>query len=158
MAIMIGAGTAKEAWGERSGIRKPKTELPRKTDGVDYEKYVVRKPAHGHGACGLIVMDKDLVREADHHIELGWMRRTADGDVHGAEAVHDRNEIIFHIGGDVNNPLDLGGEVVFVMGGQSLASAKTCGLWVPKGVEHGPFTLKRLEKPYIQMTFVIGRM
>ncbi len=39
MAIMIGAGTAKEAWGERSGIRKPKTELPSKTDDVNYETF-----------------------------------------------------------------------------------------------------------------------
>jgi hypothetical protein len=155
MAIMIGAGTAKEAWGERSGIRKPKTELPHKTDNVDYEKYAVKSPIRGHGPSSLTVMDKGLVEQADHHIELGWVC-TGDDVFHTQEAAHDRNEIIFSIGGDMKAPLDLGAQLEFVLGGQSLFTTGTSGLWVPEGMKHGPFALKKLEKPYLQMTFLVG--
>ncbi len=163
MAIMVGAGTAKEAWGSFSGIRKPKTELPRKTDDVDYEKYLVRKPVYEQGSSGgdrrpstMTVMSKELVGAADHHIELGWVRGSADPSTHISETAHSRNEILFHIGGDMNNPLDLGSEVGLVLGGQSLVTNKTSGLWVPKGMKHGPFSLKKFGKPYIQMAFTVG--
>jgi hypothetical protein len=156
MAIMIGAGTAREAWGERSGIRKPKTELPKKTDDADYERYLVRKPVHGHGSSNLTVMSKDLVGEADHHIDLGWVRSMTDAGIHGLEAVHDRDEIFFHIGGDMNSPLNLGAEVKFIIGGQTMVTAGTCGLWIPKGTKHGPFTRENLRKPFIQMSYRVG--
>jgi hypothetical protein len=96
------------------------------------------------------------VAEADHHIEIGWTRDAADGGAHGSETVHDRDEILFHIGGDMNNPLDLGGTLELFLGGQSITTSKTSGLWVPKGLRHGPFTDKKVEKPYLRMAFLVG--
>ena len=160
---MVGAGSAKEAWGAESGIRKPKIRVPRKMDDVDYEKYLVRKPAYEQGPPvkgrqypSMTVMSRDLAAGANHYIDLGWIWDMPDPNPHIFEMTHRYDEIVLHIGGDMHNPQSLGGEIEFVLGGQPLIVNRTSGIWVPKGVKHGPLTWKKFEKPHIQMAFMIN--
>jgi len=43
-----------------------------------------------------------------------------------------------------------------VVGGEPLIIDKTSALFVPKGVKHGPLTWKRVDRPHIQMTIILG--
>jgi hypothetical protein len=162
MAIMLGTGNVKEGWAE-SGIKKAKDKLPEKTDDVDYEKYLVRKPIYEAGrglkkrqSPTMTLMSRAQVPEADYYIELGWIYDIPEPNPHIHEHVHRYDEIVLHWGGDPENPLDLGGEIEFCVGGDPLTFNTTTGLWLPKGVKHGPLTWKKFQGPHIEMAFMLG--
>lgn len=54
------------------------------------------------------------------------------------------------------NPEDLGGEIEFGVGGQPLTFATTTGLFVPKGLKHGPLIWKKVRGPHIQMALMLN--
>ncbi len=60
---------------------------------------------------------------------------------------HDFDEVIGFGGTNRNYPRELGGEIEFLMGGERHTITKTCLMFVPKGVEHCPITLKRIDTP-----------
>lgn len=60
---------------------------------------------------------------------------------------HDFDEVIGFGGTNRNYPRELGGEIEFLMGGERHTITKTCLIFVPKGVEHCPITLKRIDTP-----------
>ena len=60
---------------------------------------------------------------------------------------HDFDEVIGFAGTDRRHPRDLGGEIEFLIGGERHTITKTCLIFVPKGVEHCPITLKRIDTP-----------
>lgn len=62
---------------------------------------------------------------------------------------HDFDEVIGFVGTDRERPRELGGEIEFVMGGETLTLTKTCLVFVPKGVEHCPVTIKRVTTPIV---------
>jgi len=69
---------------------------------------------------------------------------------------HDYEEFVFHIGVDPEHPEELGAEIEFVVGGETLKINKTSCLYIPKGVPHGPLTWKKVEKPHLQMVVMPG--
>ena len=69
---------------------------------------------------------------------------------------HDYNEIVLHVGTDPDNPEELGAEIEFTVGGQKLTINRTSALFIPKGVEHGPLTWKKVDKPHLQMVVMPG--
>jgi len=167
MAMMIGTGSAGEAWGE-SGVHDAKTKLPVKKKDFDYEQYVVRSPMREAGAeftAGrtsptLTYMSGVQVPGLKYYIEMGWTfgmpvsKRTG-----GAmpEMVHqDYDEIVLHIGGDPANPEDLGADVEFTVGGQPLTFKTTSALFIPRGVPHGPIKMLEYRKPHIVMAIMCG--
>jgi hypothetical protein len=162
MAIMLGAGSAQEGWA-RSGISQPKEGLPEKTDDVDYEKYLARKPIYeaGPGVKGrqsptMTLMSRAQVPEANYYIELGWITDMPEPNPHIHEHVHKFDEIVLHWGGDHENPEDLGGEIEFFVGDQPLTFSTTTGLWAPKGLKHGPLTWKKFQRPHMEMAFMLN--
>ena len=60
---------------------------------------------------------------------------------------HDFDEVIGFAGTDRRHPRDLGGEIEFLIGGERHTITKTCLIFVPKGVEHCPVTIKRVDTP-----------
>jgi len=60
---------------------------------------------------------------------------------------HDFDEVIGFGGTNRNYPRDLGGEVDFLIGGETHTITKTCLIFVPKGVIHCPVLLKRIDTP-----------
>jgi hypothetical protein len=162
MAIMLGTGSAEEGWA-RSGISEAKEGLPQKTDDVDYEKYLVRKPIYEAGpgvknrqSPTMTLMSSAQVPEANYYIELGWIYDMPDPNPHIHEHVHKFDEIVLHWGSDPENPEDLGGEIEFYVGDQPLTFSTTTGLWAPKGLKHGPLTWKKVSRPHIQMAFMLN--
>jgi hypothetical protein len=105
----------------------------------------------------LTYMSRDLVPGANDYIELGWIWEMPDPNPHIFEHVHPNNdEIVMHIGSDPQNPEDLGAEIEYVVGGETLIINKTSAMLIPKGVKHGPLTWKSFTRPHIQMTIMLG--
>ncbi len=130
---------------------------------TDYERYVVRKPIYEAGpgvknrqSPTMTYMSSAQVPEANYYIELGWIYGIPDPNPHIHEHVHDFDEIVLHIGGDPDNPEDLGGEIEFYVGGQPLTLTSTCGMFLPAGVPHGPLIWNTVTKPHIQMAIMLG--
>ena len=105
----------------------------------------------------LTYMGRNLVPAANDYLEFGWIWEMPDPNPHIFEHVHrDNDEIVLHIGSDPHDPEDLGAEIEFVVGGETLVINKTSAVYIPKGVKHGPLTWKSFKRPHIQMTIIRG--
>jgi hypothetical protein len=167
MAIMCGTGTAAEAWGE-SGIAEAKQALPRKKENFDYEQYAVRSPMREAGAeftAGrtsptMTYMSSVQVPGVKYYIEMGWTFGMPVSKITGGampEMVHDNyDEIVLHIGGDPDNPEDLGADIEFCVGGQPLRFNTTSALFIPRGLRHGPLKCLEYRKPHMVITIMCG--
>ena len=130
---------------------------------IDYEKYLVRKPLleSGSGIKSrqspvMTYMSNKLVPEAKYYVELGWIYGIPEPNPHIYEHTHDFDEIVLHIGNDLNNPQYLGGEIEYYLGGQPLTFDITTAIFVPKGIKHGPVTWKKFEKPHLEISIILG--
>lgn len=162
MAIMLGTGNMKEGWAD-SGIKEAKDTLPRKTDDIDYEKYLVKSPNYEAGpgfknrqSPTMTLMSNRQMPGVNYYIELGWIYDIPEPNPGIHKHVHKFDEIVLHWGGDSENPLDLGAEIDFYMEEQPLTLNTTTGLWVPKGLKHGPLIWKNVRKPHVEMAFMLG--
>lgn len=60
---------------------------------------------------------------------------------------HDFDEVIGFAGTDRDHPRDLGGEIEVNIGSEKHTVTKTCLIFIPKGVEHCPISIKRIDTP-----------
>ena len=167
MAMMLGSGDATEAWGE-SGVGEAKEGLPQKTERFDYEQYAVRSPMREAGAeftqgrtsPTMTYISGVQIPGVKYYIEFGWTFDMPVSTRAGAgmpEMVHEKfEEIVLHIGGDPDNPEDLGADMEFYVGGQPLTFDTSTALFIPRGVHHGPLTCKAYRKPHIVMAIMCG--
>lgn len=130
-----------------------------------YARNLVRKPVYevtagkvtGRQYPTMTIMSSDLVPGSNTYLEVGWIYQMPEPNPHIFEHSHAKyDEIVLHIGGDPHNPEDLGGEIEFVVGGESLVFDKTSAIFVPAGVKHGPVIWKKVRGPHIQMAIVLG--
>ena len=66
------------------------------------------------------------------------------------------DEVALHIGGDPDNPEDLGAEIEFTIDNKPFLINKTSALFIPTGVKHGPLVWKKIRKPHLQRATVLG--
>lgn len=162
MSMMLGTGDLSKAWG-KSGISKPKDTLPQKKDDFDYEQYVIRSPMRESGAefqsgrqtPTMTYMSHTQINAASTYIEFGWIW---DKVVPGiSKMAHDNfDEIVLHIGGDPNDPEDLGADMEFGIGDELFQFSKSYAMWIPRGVVHGPLNWHNVRKPHIEMAIMLG--
>jgi hypothetical protein len=72
--------------------------------------------------------------------------------------VHDYDEVLALIGTDYSKPEDLGGEVEFWIEDEKYLITKTCLVFVPKGLKHSPFIVRRVDTPIFHFTTGPTRM
>lgn len=65
---------------------------------------------------------------------------------------HDWDEYLIFLGTDPEDPFDLGGEVEFWMGDEKHIITKTTAMFVPRGVYHCPFYIRRVDRPFVFLT------
>jgi hypothetical protein len=130
----------------------------------DARKYLVEKPVYEIKPAeevrgrppAMTLLNNNLVPGSHTYVETGWVIAMPEPATHIHEHVHNYDEIVIHMGGDPNNQEDLGGEVVFYVDGQPLTINKTCAVFVPRGVKHGPITWKKFVRPHFQLTVMLG--
>lgn len=161
MAMMLGTGDPTKGWGE-SGIKEAKKTLPRKDKKFDYEQLVIRSPMRESGAFfqsgrqspTMTYMSKTQINLANTYIEFGWIWDTPNPEIGGM--VHKKyDEIVLHIGGDPQDPEDLGADMKFGMGNDLLEFNKSYGMYIPRGVVHGPLLWPKVRKPHIEMAIML---
>jgi hypothetical protein len=60
---------------------------------------------------------------------------------------HDYDEVLAMFGTNLEDPHDLCGEVEAWLGDEKHIINKSCIIYIPKGLQHGPFKFTRLDKP-----------
>jgi uncharacterized RmlC-like cupin family protein len=142
----------------------------KKADGLlpsaDYTKYQVKKPAHEviagtpvkgrQGPSSMTFVNNNLVAGSNIYIEGGWVFDMPEPNPHIFEHVHEYEEMVIHYGSDYKQPLELGAEIEFCVGGQPLKINKTSAVYVPSGVKHGPLTWKKYQYPHLEMAIMPG--
>ena len=132
---------------------------------TDYQRNLIDKPAYEVGSQQdikgrqnptMTFMSNDLVPGSDTYIEIGWIYEMPTPNPHIHNHSHDYPEIVLHIGTDPEKPQELGGKIEFVVGGETIVIDKTSALFVPKGVDHGPLTWKRVSRPHLELTITLG--
>jgi hypothetical protein len=104
----------------------------------------------------MTLISNNLAPGVDMYVEMGWIVAMPDPNPHIGEHVHDYDEIILHVGTDPADQEDLGAEIEIMLDGQPLVISRSCGIFVPKGMKHGPLTWKSFKRPHIEMTVMIG--
>ena len=162
MSLILGCGNYEEAWA-KSGIDENKEELPHKTANFDYEQYAIRSPMreaggrfkYGRQSPTMTYMSGVQIPGVKVYIEFGWIWGVVDRSL--PEMSHPNfDEIVLHIGGDPENPEDLGAEMDFNIGGEPKTFNTSFGVFIPKGLNHGPLTFREAKKPYIEMAIMLG--
>lgn len=69
---------------------------------------------------------------------------------------HDSDELMILIGGDVDNPEELGAEVEIYIENDKLTLTKTCFVFVPKGAAHGIMAVKNVKKPFFRFSVMLN--
>jgi hypothetical protein len=162
MALMLGTGNRAEGWG-KSGIRMPKKTAPKKTAKFDFEQYVIRSPVReagteflkGRQTPTMTYMSRTQINVADYYIEFGWIWDIVEPGI--STMIHKKfDEIVLHIGGDPKNPEDLGADMRFGMGDDLLSFSTSSGIYIPRGLKHGPVIWDKVRKPHIEMAIMLG--
>jgi hypothetical protein len=71
---------------------------------------------------------------------------------------HDFDEVLCQFGMDPNNPHDLGGELEIWLGGEKHIVTKSCIVYIPKGLVHGPIKYNRIDRPIFHFACGNGKV
>ena len=69
--------------------------------------------------------------------------------------VHDVGEIVAFYGSDPENPHELNGEIIFYIGGEKHVFTKSCMVYLPAGLEHGPLFIQKADRPIFHFSCVM---
>jgi hypothetical protein len=126
---------------------KPQAKLP------DYEsKY---KPKQ---ASNILTLDDEVIKGAIA-MDTNWflpiknLTGAGDGTEKGQVKPHKHNydEVLAMFGSNPENPHDLYAECEFWLGGEKHLITKSCIIFIPKGLQHGPIGWTRVDRPVFQL-------
>jgi hypothetical protein len=128
-----------------------------------YDKYSVSGPGPGEGdGTGKMIGHFDgATFEGSHEYSCHWAYEKPrsknlpgwkewDQVIHGPH-VHKYPEVIFHLGTDPKNPMDLGAEVVMHMGPEmeEYVITQSSLVYIPANFIHGWWYIKKVTRPFI---------
>jgi hypothetical protein len=93
-------------------------------------------------------LDSGIVKGA-FYVDSGWMLPAFAKELRGESHVHDFDEVIAFFGSDPQNPTDLGAVAEVRIGDEVHTVTKSCLIFVPKGLKHGPIDFKKIDRPII---------
>ncbi len=108
------------------------------------------------GSSGLTVID-ETIKGTTFFWQGGWLKPRKEppaGNAHGSESSHrhDCDEAVGFFGSDMDNWRDLGGEVEIWLDGEKHVLTKSFLIFVPKGMDHCPIVVRRVDRPLIHFT------
>ena len=133
-----------------------------------YSKYVITElkpkghaswePAYrGDEIKSMLYLDDDVVKGA-FYVEAAWffpgMVIQDDSQDTVKPHLHDYDEVQALFGTNLEDPYDLGGELEFWIDGEKQIITKSCLIFLPKGLQHGPIYWRRMDRPVFH--FVAG--
>ncbi len=137
-----------------------------------YAKYIVTEPIReilptpgvknplppdqvtGRNAPLFQYMNNRLVGNCGARIAMFWTWAIPN-TVNVGQHSHAYDQIIMYAGSDPQNPKELGGEVEFQLGDEIHKIDKTAAVFIPKGLPHGSFTFKRVDRPILHCSIML---
>ncbi|MBN1190627.1 MAG: hypothetical protein JXA46_12810 [Dehalococcoidales bacterium] len=104
-------------------------------------------------------LDGDIIKGSNSYV-IHWVPRVPDmpgvtswDQMRHGPHIHKEAELIIHIGTNPDDPMDLGAEVEFCMGPEMEKHIITQStvVYIPPGFIHCPWTIKRVDRPFILM-------
>ena len=126
-----------------------------------YDKYFFSGPVPEREAAKMIAdINGDVIKGSNRYM-VNWVFPSPaelfgvdswDQISHGPH-IHKSAEILMHIGTNPDNPYDLGAEVEFFMGPEMEKHiiTKSTVTYIPPDFVHGPWTVKRVDRPFIMI-------
>lgn len=71
---------------------------------------------------------------------------------------HDSDEILGFYGSNPDDPYDLGGEIILYINGEKHTLTKSTLVFFPKGMEHLPLIVTRVDRPIFHFSIVMEDM
>ena len=130
---------------------------------MKYEKYIVTELKAPEWRVNLrkgkpkigdltLWLDDDVVKGACH-VECTWMWPGVNLINHGAHT-HEYDEIVGFFGSKQEDTHDLCGEIEWWLGDEKYILTKSCMIFVPKGLQHAPLIVHRVDKPIFHFTIM----
>jgi hypothetical protein len=99
----------------------------------------------------ILHMDEEVVKGAKLYTAAVWfwpaMIKTEISERSTKPHVHDYDEVLGLIGTNPDDPYDLCGESEVTLGGEKHIVNKSALIYIPAGLEHGPFRETRIDRP-----------
>lgn len=92
-------------------------------------------------------MSSVQVSSSPLHVSWGIISAVPPKNPYVMEHDHDYDEILFFQGFNPEDTLDLGAVFDFVIDGDTHRIDKTCGIFIPGGMSHGPLTVITVDRP-----------
>jgi hypothetical protein len=122
-----------------------------------YGKYFINYGGEQKFPLGKILaqFDNNSVKDS-HYYFLHWVMPETDLTAEGFQVGHPPHrhqapELLFHIGANPQNPLDLGAEIEFSFGKEmeKHVITRTSIIFIPAGVIHGPWKPLKISRPFL---------
>ena len=117
-----------------------------------YGKHIIREPRGQIEQDGKIIFDGILV----HHDKLGVDSQLLYSAIKKPHVMvdkphmHDFPHILSFLGSNPLDYYDFDAEIEFYLGGERHIVTKTSLIYIPAGLEHGPFNQLKMERPIFQ--------
>lgn len=96
----------------------------------------------------ILLLDDDVVKGAfSINACWFWPERMNNPEDDIVPHTHDCDEVLAMFGTNMEDPHDLCGECEAWIGDEKHIINKSCIIFLPKGLQHGPFKFTRLDKP-----------
>ena len=120
-------------------------ELQGKTAGTG------KDPIPGIKATHLMTAD-EKVQKGYFSVDCSWLWSGAAKEPVGESHAHNFSHVIGFIGGHPGDAHDLGGEITVWLDGNKEVLTKSCLIFVPAGVVHGPVLFNKISRPVFFVT------
>jgi len=105
----------------------------------------------------ILTLDDDVIKGA-FTVHTNWFLPGKDlsgaGDGSGTGQVkphvHDFDEVLAVFGSNSEESHDLGAELEFWLGDEKHVITKSCIIFIPRGLQHGPIGFTRIDRPVFQ--------
>jgi hypothetical protein len=104
-----------------------------------------------------LFLDSRII-EGAFYVESAWTLPAFAKESHGETHSHNYDEVIAFFGSDPENPHDLNGLAEVHLGDEIHTVTKSCLIFVPKGLKHGPIDFKRIDRPIFHFTCGTGKV
>lgn len=94
----------------------------------------------------ILFLDNSVVKGA-FYVESSWTLPPFADKTHGEAHKHDYDEVLAFFGSNPENPHDLYAQAQVHLGDEVYTVSKSCLIFVPKGLLHGPIVFKRIDRP-----------
>jgi hypothetical protein len=101
----------------------------------------------------ILRLDEEVVKGAKLFASAVWfwpvMMEVDSSQRSTKPHVHTYDEVLGLVGTNPDDPSDLGGETEATLGGEKHVVNKSCLIYIPAGLEHGPFREIKMNRPII---------